>query len=81
MRRETTAEDVARYLDLPGELGITVWLDSGWGVGVLLGEQTRQHSDRDIVIEQRKVHDSGNRVDFHVIVIDNSGRGIYGPPE
>src|SRR6266404_298090 len=26
-------------------------------------------------------HDDGRSVDFHVIVIDGEGNGIYGPPE
>ncbi len=36
-------------------LGIAVWLDGGWGVDALLGEQTRPHSDVDIVIQQGDV--------------------------
>ena len=43
--------DVGRYVDLFEELGITVWLDGGWGVDALLGEQTRRHGDLDIVLE------------------------------
>ena len=30
--------------------GIEVWLDGGWGVDALLGEQTRLHRDADIVL-------------------------------
>ena len=30
--------------------GIRVWLDGGWGVDVLMGEQTRDHDDLDCVI-------------------------------
>jgi len=33
-------------------LGIEIWLDGGWGVDALLGEQTRPHKDLDIVVEQ-----------------------------
>jgi len=33
-------------------LGIEIWLDGGWGVDALLGEQTRPHEDLDIVVEQ-----------------------------
>ena len=47
---EMTAADLDRYLDLFQELGITVWLDGGWGVDALLGEQTRRHVDLDIVL-------------------------------
>jgi lincosamide nucleotidyltransferase A/C/D/E len=33
------------------ENGIAVWLDGGWGVDALLGKQTREHNDIDILIE------------------------------
>lgn len=32
---------------------ISCWLDGGWGVDALLGEQTRPHDDLDLVIELR----------------------------
>jgi len=37
------------------QLGVDLWIDGGWGVDALLGEQTRQHEDLDIVIEQSNV--------------------------
>ena len=45
-----TADMVHWFLDLFDELGIKVWLDGGWGVDALLGEQTRKHQDLDIII-------------------------------
>jgi lincosamide nucleotidyltransferase A/C/D/E len=30
--------------------GVRVWLDGGWGVDTLVGEQTREHDDLDCVI-------------------------------
>ena len=36
-------------------LGIETWIDGGWGVDALLGEQTRPHGDLDIVIPQKDV--------------------------
>jgi lincosamide nucleotidyltransferase A/C/D/E len=36
-------------------LGIEVWIDGGWGVDALLGEQTRPHKDLDIAIQQKHV--------------------------
>ncbi len=32
---------------------IKVWLDGGWGVDALLGQETRFHQDLDIVIQQK----------------------------
>jgi len=51
--REPQAEmDAARVLDLLAHLeglGIEVWLDGGWAIDALLGEQTRPHDDLDLV--------------------------------
>ena len=44
------AEDVVRVLDLLAAAGIEVWLDGGWCVDALLGEQTREHNDLDIAV-------------------------------
>ncbi len=45
-----TAEDVVQLLILFAQSHLEVILDGGWGVDALLGEQTRLHSDLDIVI-------------------------------
>ncbi len=96
------------YIDLDN-LAINIWIDGGWGVDALLGEQTRPHADLDIVIQQKDLQiilellkkrgyhnverddtkpwnfvlsdDRGHEIDFHVIVFDNEGNGIYGPAE
>jgi lincosamide nucleotidyltransferase A/C/D/E len=51
--RQPQAEtDAARVLDLLAHLktrSIEVWLDGGWAVDALLGEQTRAHDDLDVV--------------------------------
>lgn len=44
--------DAARVLDLLADLqacDIPVWLDGGWAIDALLGEQTRPHDDLDLV--------------------------------
>ena len=45
-------------LDALAQAGIRVWLDGGWGVDALLGEQTRVHDDLDIVVELHRVEDT-----------------------
>ncbi|SRR5258708_2387456 len=35
--------------------GISIWIDGGWGVDALLGEQTRDHEDVDIVMQDKDV--------------------------
>ena len=96
------------YIELQ-ELGITIWIDGGWGVDALLGEQTRPHKDLDIAVQQKDVStlrkllqargykeikleearpwnfvlgdENGREIDFHVIVIDDEGNGLYGPAD
>ena len=50
-RRSMSAEDLVELLELFAGEGIEVWLDGGWGVDALLGEQTREHDDLDLVQE------------------------------
>ena len=49
------SEDVFELLQQLHQNGISVWLDGGWGVDALLGEQTRPHADADIVIQHKDV--------------------------
>jgi len=104
-----SATDVVTLYDQLERLGITIWIDGGWGVDALLGEQTRPHADLDIAIQLKDLpalrtllegqgshdvprddtcawnfvlgDDAGRLVDVHVIVLDEAGNGIYGPPE
>jgi lincosamide nucleotidyltransferase A/C/D/E len=36
-------------------LGVGIWIDGGWSVDALLGEQSRSHEDFDIAIEEKDV--------------------------
>jgi lincosamide nucleotidyltransferase A/C/D/E len=102
------ADVISLYTELES-LSIPIWVDGGWGVDALLGEQTRPHKDLDIAIQQRDIprlralleargykeikieearpcnfvlgDENGREIDVHVIVLDNDGNGIYGPPE
>lgn len=104
-----SAEDVMRLYDELEGADAPFWFDGGWGVDALLGFQSREHKDLDIVIEQRHLaaaltylgsqgftdapsedrrdwnfvmaHEDGRVIDFHVIVFDEAGNGIYGPVE
>lgn len=49
------AADVLPLLAALDDLGTTYWLDGGWGVDCLLGEQTREHSDLDLVVHRADV--------------------------
>jgi lincosamide nucleotidyltransferase A/C/D/E len=41
--------DVVGLLDAFDSAGVRIWIDGGWGVDALLGEQLRRHDDLDIV--------------------------------
>ena len=45
-----TAADVVRVTDALADAGIAVWLDGGWGADALVGEETREHDDLDMVV-------------------------------
>jgi lincosamide nucleotidyltransferase A/C/D/E len=47
-----TAEDVLEVLDALERAGVAVWVDSGWGVDALAGEETRPHTDRDLAVDR-----------------------------
>jgi lincosamide nucleotidyltransferase A/C/D/E len=49
------AGDVIEILDALASAGIDAWLDGGWGVDALLGEQTRSHQDVDLVVRLDQV--------------------------
>ncbi len=48
-------EYVVSFLVAAHREGIDLRVDGGWSVDALLGEQTREHADLDIVVEQRDV--------------------------
>lgn len=49
------ADDVLDLLDALDGAGVTAWLDGGWGVDALLGEQSRPHGDVDLVVPRPDV--------------------------
>jgi lincosamide nucleotidyltransferase A/C/D/E len=50
MWRMMAAADVLEIVRRLRAAGIAVWLDGGWGVDALVGEQTRPHDDLDVVV-------------------------------
>jgi lincosamide nucleotidyltransferase A/C/D/E len=49
----TTLTLVLTILDLAAAVVVRLWLDGGWGVDALLGQQSRQHGDLDVAVEAR----------------------------
>jgi lincosamide nucleotidyltransferase A/C/D/E len=54
----TSAADVLAVLDRLEAAGIDVWIDGGWGIDALVGEQTREHDDVDLVLPLARVGDA-----------------------
>lgn len=50
-----TADDVLEVLARLDAEGIEWWIDGGWGVDALLGEETRPHDDLDLVVRRDDV--------------------------
>lgn len=48
--RDVEAADVLKLLGALDEQDVHYWLDGGWGVDCLLGEQSRSHDDLDLVV-------------------------------
>lgn len=51
MRLEMPPSEALTLCGLFEMASIRVWLDGGWGVDALLGEQTRPHADLDIFMD------------------------------
>ena len=49
-------KDVLELYKAIQKMQITIWLDGGWGVDALLGEQTREHLDLDLVIQEKDLN-------------------------
>src|SRR6185369_7704214 len=62
---EMPVQDLLVLLSLFESAGILIWLDGGWGVDALLGEQTRPHEDVDIILPVSNVPTLITLVDRH----------------
>ena len=45
-----TGHDVTMVLERLDGAGVEAWLDGGWAVDAVLGEQTRAHADLDLIV-------------------------------
>jgi lincosamide nucleotidyltransferase A/C/D/E len=53
--------DVVEALDALA--GLRFWLDGGWGVDALVGEQTRVHRDLDLALDERHLAEAAARLE------------------
>ena len=85
-----TEKDAIDLIMLAEELEINVFIDGGWGVDALLGEQTREHQDIDLFVEERQavrfihaLHQQGFKertetysTPQHIVFADADGRTV-----
>ncbi len=45
-----SACDVVQIVEALQQAGVDVWLDGGWAVDALVGQQTREHEDLDVIV-------------------------------
>jgi lincosamide nucleotidyltransferase A/C/D/E len=50
-----TPIDVEMVLERLDQADVEAWVDGGWGVDALLGEQTREHLDLDLIVRVAEV--------------------------
>lgn len=53
-----TASDVHEVVSRLKAAGIVFWLDGGWGVDALVGYETRDHDDLDVVVSREKLDEA-----------------------
>jgi lincosamide nucleotidyltransferase A/C/D/E len=74
------ASDVVEIIAIFDRAAIDVWVEGGWGVDALIGNQSRDHGDLDLMVDaprsdevRRLLEESG----FHCIFEDPPGRFAY----
>lgn len=82
------ARDVIDVVLLFEQAGIDIWVEGGWGIDALLGSQTRDHGDLDLIVDAPRASDAralfingGYEIIFedlpgHVSFEDPTGRAV-----
>lgn len=63
------SEDVLQIVTWLEGADIPVWLDGGWGVDALVGQQTRAHSDLDLVVRLEDVNHIEETLAIHQFAV------------
>ena len=75
------ARDVIDVVLLFEQAGIDIWVEGGWGIDALLGTQTRDHGDLDLVVDAPRAEDARHllvRAGYELIFEDLPGHVSYG---
>jgi lincosamide nucleotidyltransferase A/C/D/E len=73
-RRNVTAADVIEVLDWLEAVGVHAWVDGGWGVDALVGDETRTHADLDLALDSDDLEAARRRLEEHGFQHDSSRR-------
>lgn len=68
-RHGVTGCDVVELVDVLDAAEVAVWVDGGWGVDALVGEQTRAHADLDLAIPTRQFERARAALEFESFVL------------
>lgn len=68
-KNETTIKDLLSIVSIFEDAQIKYWIDGGWCVDILAGEQTREHRDIDINFD-------ANRTDELLLILEGYGYAI-----
>jgi len=69
-----SADDVLHVLVSLDAAGVRAWVDGGWGIDALVGEQTREHDDLDLVIDIAQVETAIATLATHGFSMHHDGR-------
>jgi lincosamide nucleotidyltransferase A/C/D/E len=72
-----TAADVLEVLQWLGDGKVEVWLMGGWGVDALVGEQTREHEDLDLIVRDDEVSRMSDVLYPHGFLLSRGAQGGF----
>jgi lincosamide nucleotidyltransferase A/C/D/E len=72
-----TAADVLEVLQWLGDGKVAVWLMGGWGVDALVGEQTREHEDLDLIVRDDEVSRMSDVLYPHGFLLSRGAQGGF----
>ena len=72
-----TEADVVEVLGWLSEGEVAVWLMGGWGVDALVGEQTREHEDLDLIVRDDEVSRMSDVLSPHGFILSRGAQGGF----
>jgi lincosamide nucleotidyltransferase A/C/D/E len=72
-----TAQDVVELIGWLRASNVDVWLLGGWGVDALVGEQTRDHKDLDLVVRDEDLSRVSHALDEHGFRLSRGDEGGF----